>query len=313
MQNRIASSLLAAAPAAALAIALALASLLPPSIATAQESPPTDPQPTPPGEPESANESGSASSIREILDQIKQQADPLLRSGLRAQVLRATQRVLNIVVIVPDERAAAEAIGEWKGPLRFPVLIDDGSIESTENIARFVRAFRPEQVLSWSPALKPWGEDRFAGISATLAKTLGFGDTAPTSAEMVARLKSENIDPLGVVVIDPDDEAWIAGLALAAGRFQILARHESMGNVDGSMSIEQVAALSKAASDAADAAGASWRDIGDDIDAVTICMNTRSKVGVTNPEGRREMLAMTDAVGRRADAPTERWAFTGMI
>ena len=56
------------------------------------------------------------------------------------------------VVIVPGGDSYIEAIAQWTPQARFPVLIDDGSARAREDIARFVRAFKPPQVVRWERA-----------------------------------------------------------------------------------------------------------------------------------------------------------------
>src|SRR5690606_22496469 len=72
--------------------------------------------------------------------------------------VRRALAVAPVVVICPDEASCLDAIRMWSPRLRFPVLIDDGSHDAAADIARFVRAFEPEQVL-WFES----GEGRAAG------------------------------------------------------------------------------------------------------------------------------------------------------
>jgi hypothetical protein len=63
--------------------------------------------------------------------------------------LRASQRVHDVVLIVPDARSYVEAIALWRPDELTPVLIDDGTDAAREDIARFVRAFKPARVRTW--------------------------------------------------------------------------------------------------------------------------------------------------------------------
>ncbi|MFG0274985.1 MAG: hypothetical protein ACF8QF_08005, partial [Phycisphaerales bacterium] len=73
---------------------------------------------------------------------------PILRIGARVETMRQAWPVAPIVVLAPDAPTALDAIAMWTPAARFPVLIDDGSGQAREDIARFVRAFGPERVIA---------------------------------------------------------------------------------------------------------------------------------------------------------------------
>lgn len=283
---------------------------------------PAQPPAQPPSQPSPQAPAAAPRALRDLMRDIADQADPLLRAGLRAHILREAQAVAPVVIIAPDARAAAEAIGRWRGLARFPVLIDDGSADAAENIARFVRAFRPARVDVWTPDLPAWPgprEDRYREIAAALARTLGIdpatlpADPAALHPAIATRLAAEGLVPPGIVLIDPDDDAWIAGLALAAARLQLLVPVDSSGKPDGAMPKDRLDALAAATEAAADASGLTWRTIGDDLDAITLCLNTPTRLRASDDPENKDVLAITDALGRIPGDPTQRWAYAGQI
>jgi hypothetical protein len=75
-------------------------------------------------------------------------------------------------------------------------------------------------------------------------------------------MREARIGPNGVVVIDPDDPACIAGLALAAGRQQLVAFADLPGRVNGDISGNQVRALGDAIQQQLERVGAEWENTG---------------------------------------------------
>ncbi len=254
--------------------------------------------------------------------------------GERASAIRAQIPVLSVVVIVPDDAVSyIEAVAGWTPRLRYPVLIDDGSIQATEDIARFVRGFKPSSVVRWSmpkdakprdnePAALPGGvpehhpKELQALVDRAVARAWGYERTATDVTGFIAHLKTMNLTPPGVVLSNPEDQAWTAGLALAAGRGQPISWVKAPQAPGGTMSVAQAEALVKAADDASKATGLKYDAIGDEIDAISLCMNVPAKF----PRGaapQQTMISTTDVVGRRnfavaGDQPL-RWAWTGTV
>src|SRR5690606_22365810 len=110
------------------------------------------------------------------------------------------------------------AVEQWSLERRFPVLIDDGSDEAMENIARFVRAFEPESILRWAPegGAPGAGMARRQRVEAAVASAWG----ADSYDELPQRWSELGFAPPGAVVAAHNDPAWTAALALAAGRGQ---------------------------------------------------------------------------------------------
>jgi hypothetical protein len=241
---------------------------------------------------------------------------PPQRLGYRAAVLRNTQAVIPDVVIVPGPLEAAEAISNWQGIVRYPVLIDDGSDRAAEDIARFVRAFNPRRVVRWDPEVEPWPVDR-REQAVRIIRTLGRALETPAEdgdqTTIVTGMKVVGFPPVGAVVVDPADPVWVAGLALAAGRVQAMTFVRGTGRVSATIGGGTSDELAETIGEQLDALGLSWRRLGDDIDAVTLVLNAATKVNDAGYQADNTQTAITDRV-IRADAPGgDRWAWAGMI
>lgn len=230
---------------------------------------------------------------------------PQVLLGVRVETVRRALPVLDVVAIVEDEASYVEAIGSWTTTRRFPVLLDDGTWQSRERIAMFVRGFEPGWVVRWRCAEPGAVGDRAAAVDRAIGRAWEREDLAGV-AELWRRAETL---PLGVVVCNERDGAWTAGLALAAGHGQPIAWTHLRGNVDGAMSVEDALAISRVASERCEALGFEWAALGDEIDMVTICAGAAARVRAE----QREVLATTDVVGRDGIGGTGRWAWCGQV
>ena len=250
---------------------------------------------------------------------ILQQAEtrpPSQRLGVRATVFRATQTIVPDVVIVDNDEDAAAAMGAWRGLLRFPVLIDDGSRDAAEQIGRFVRAFQPRRVVRWKgpdQRLPVGRAERQAAITALWAQALLGEDVGPDQRPVIEHMRSLGLGINGVVAIDPADDAWIGGLALALGRVQVIAFVEREGGFGGLASPTQVDRLRNAVTQQINALGLSWQSLGDDIDAVTLALNTFTRVDDAGYRGDNTQTAITDRLPRLGGPTARRFAWAGIL
>ncbi len=254
-----------------------------------------------------------AGSLGDIFAQINDQA-AIRRAGLKAELLRRVQVTVPVVVVVKDAKGYLQAISGWEKTVRFPVLWDDGSVSSREDIARFVRAFKPEHVIELAGGSEvSWVGDRLKKqeiFELVLSKAVDE-QKADWKATLDA-LAQEGIVSPGMVVTDVNDSAWPAALALAAGRFQPISFIEKPSSVYQPMSVSDADALERAIERAAQATGRSWEEIGDDIDAITLAVNTGTMI--KSGSGVRDRLATTDRIGRMDSNGTgKRWAWCGQI
>ncbi|MCC5823968.1 MAG: hypothetical protein LAT64_13570 [Phycisphaerales bacterium] len=252
--------------------------------------------------------------LTEAFAQVRR-VEPIRRAGLRADLLRRTQQVVPAVVIVTDARGYLAAIAGWDGQRRYPVLWDDGSVQAREDIARFVRAFEPEAVYRLeagreSPAWPRARADRESVFRQTLAHAAG--DAADDFNAVLTALRDQGVVSPGIVLTDVDDPAWPAALALSAARYQPIGFIERPSTLNPPLTPDQADLLETAAQRLAESTGLSWTGIGDDIDAITLCLNTGTRI--KTGEGARDILATTDRVGRLGDNGSgRRWAYTGQI
>lgn len=259
-------------------------------------------------------QSGQRVSITDAFAAIAK-AEPQRRAGLRADLIRRTQQTVPVVVIVTDAPSYLAAVEGWEGVRRYPVLWDDGSIKSREDIARFVRAFQPEHVVRYVPDAGAPGwpaarADRQKRFRETLAHALD--DHGADFQGSLQTLRDGGIVSPGIVLTDVDDQAWPAALALCAARLQPVAFIDTPGSVWRPLNSEQCDVLEQAAEHLARDTGLEWRTIGDDIDAVTLCMNTSVKLAYGPND--HDIYAVSARVGRFGDNGTgDRWANTGQL
>lgn len=278
-------------------IALALSA----AIAAAQPQPTTPPTPSPAAQP-------------------TQEIPPQLLLGRRLANAAASWAPISTVVIVSDAVSYCHAISAWTPTARFPVLIDDGSFNARENIARFVRGYKPAHIVRYtSPDAKGAGADTFANADVGLIRTgiaaswgVGAEDVADGS-KLAASWAAHKHAPAGLVFINQNDPAWTAGFALAAGRGQPLLFLDVRQQPDGYLSMAEAAKLSADVRQGATNVGLEFARLGDNIDAVTLCVN--APVKFRPDEVARDMLALTDFVGRMSDSVNDnpRWAWCGQI
>ncbi|MEO1533946.1 MAG: hypothetical protein AAFS11_00105, partial [Planctomycetota bacterium] len=231
--------------------------------------------------------------------------------------------VIPTVVIAEDLPSFVEAVSRWGPRLQFPVLLDDGSHRSREDIARFVRAFDPERVVRFEHdgAVPKEPAERRRWIEGALASVFDSGTEPTPGLSLVARWAELGHTPPGVVVADDEDEAWAAALALAAGRGQpiVWVKRTQVGRVNAAMVEDAAARLVEQIEAGCERTGLPWREQGDAIEAVTLCLNTGVKLRASFSENQAEHFALTDLVGRHGALaagrlrPSERWAWSGQI
>lgn len=280
---------------------------------------PDDPAPT--GKVEQVEQDGQGGqtptsitgTLSDVMGKINEQ-EPIRRAGLRASVLRQAQLTVPVVVVVDDAPSYLLAISSWVGMARFPVLWDDGSAQARQDIARFVRAFRPERVVR----VVDDGDYRWSGgpIQKQEAFELALGRALnaqkPDWRASLDELGAQGVVGPGIVVTDVTDTAWPAALALAAGRLQAVGFVSRVSNAWTPMTLEDSDALALDIERIARGTGRSWEGVGDEIDAVTLALNTGTMIQVGTDA--RSRLATSDRIGRRDSmGGGDRWAWCGQI
>lgn len=242
------------------------------------------------------------------------------RLGRRSHAMIDIAEMSATIVVVPSAEAAVAALEGWGPFFRYPVLIDDGTLESAENIARFSRGFEPQALLFWDPEVAPLPSDRAGRIEYldTVFETMMRADPAAVdAAKSPARARLQTLEdqgfvPHGVVVTDPMDTTVAASLALAGGRLSPIIYSEKLGASPDTRlnSAADWAPMLADITGGLDAMDFEWRGLGDDIDAVAIVMNTASKTKGGSPV---TPLAFTDEIIRTDGPYSSRYAWAGQI
>lgn len=294
-----------------------------PSITLAQPAPSSTPAPPPPPLPAPAPSAPPADAAKPAALNLAAFPPPQ-RLGIRANFLQRQLGIIPTLVLVPDEGSYIAAIRGWstgpKGATRYPVLIDDGSWSSQQQIMRFARAFKPKSIVRWQApeAERRLPDDldaRKALIESAVAAAWGVHAPAPTTpAALRAEWKKFDFEPAGAVIAWPDDTAWPAALALAASRGQpIIWVKPTHSDVNGALDLSTMDALSGAVIAGLEDTGYAFRTLGDTIDALTICLNVPSKVWLGDAS-EAKYYATTDALGRPVKEPRrDRWAYASQI
>ena len=243
---------------------------------------------------------------------------PPLKLGDRVMANDRQMRVTPVVVLVGNRASFIDAIGAWTPTTRFPVLVDDGTPETAEDIGRFVRAFAPERVVRWTseredPDRKGAESFKFGPIdqlTGAVAKAWDQ-DNADVPA-LIKHWRDGKRPPPGVVIVNPNDTAWAAGVALAAHRGQVILPDINYPlGIDSALSAAGADGLEELIEGKCRELGLEWSSLADEIDAVTIAANAPAKVA----KGGGEFLALTDRIGRPGKGTDlkERWAWCGQV
>ncbi len=241
----------------------------------------------------------------ELLGKLREQLGEMPARGVLGVRVRSLEQATGnapVVVIAPDAAAYAAQVGGWSVKVRYPVLIDDGTDAARENIARFVRGYRPERVV-----LAPGGSGQGVRAMVEDAAAGAWGATDMEGLEAV--WERAGFVPAGAVVVSERDPAWTGGLALAAARGQVLIwSGTTRGRAGDVIKDDDLGALRVAVARGLESSGYSWRGLGDAIDSVTLCLTRPSRVAIKGEKGH---LALTDVIGRHADGG--RFAWCGMV
>jgi len=270
-----------------------------------------------------ASGAGAASAGPAQATQVQGQQIPMpwpMKIGLQSFQVSMRLPVVDHVVLVPDAATYLDEIGRWDLRGRWPVLIEDAKYAPM-----FVRAFKPARVVRRaSVGSLPAGRaerEALAQQAIMHAWTVPGKDTAPkTPAEAYAAV---GFQPFGAVFASMDDPAWTAAVALTAGRGQApFWVSGSLGQPSDTLGSEQYRTLAQQVEDAVRSTGLPSMQLGDAIDAVTICLSMPLKADP--PRGSRaqavpqglpskpgEPVATVDGLCRNEDG--SRWAVASNI
>jgi len=218
--------------------------------------------------------------------------------GSRSAQVQRKLPVIKQVVIVPDEATYLDEIGRWSTRARWPVLFDKEPFTS-----QFIRRFKPEKV--WvRESIGTKIEDKERAMEQAVAKAWDG------VASIEIALTDLKIPPIGIVLTATDDPARMGAVALAAGRGQLLKCMSSdWGSGQETLSASDTSALIREIDDILASTGLKYADLGDTIDAITICQNMASRAEFIRTNDNP--VAISDVIGR--DATGKRFAWTGWV
>ncbi len=223
--------------------------------------------------------------------------------GRRAEAVSRAIPTVDRVVLVPDGATFLDELSRWSPQGRWPVLIEDDHLAPM-----FIRRFGPAQVIRREPVPAPAKdrEKRQARMDATVVSAFGGDPERESIRQVFDRL---NYVPPGVVIASAADPAWTAAVALAAGRGQPIAWMDGdFGRPNQSLPGERAAELRAAFDEAVAGAGYPYAELGDAIDAVTLCRSMVGRIDL-GPEG--QWCALTDVLARTEAG--RRYAIAGWI
>ena len=285
---------------------------LPPGVKPPSETEEADAEPKDPRYPDRF----PLATLHRSLENAWSAASPTMRVAMMAEVPRRGVPTRDCVLIVPDTASYIAALSAWTPDEVFPVLIDDGTPEASARIARFNRAFIPKQVFRWQT---PGGENLEpddVSIASVSAFTSVWGLPLETETfEQAADAADARVGPhrvVGVVLMDPADPAWAGGLALSLARYQPMLPMAAPGKPNNQLTYNETTAFVDMLASTLGRTGLDWREIGDDVDMVTIAMNMPVRCSAPDNTAR----ATTDRVGRHDDdmgADSTRWAWAGQV
>ncbi|MCA9295666.1 MAG: hypothetical protein KC983_04100 [Phycisphaerales bacterium] len=238
-----------------------------------------------------------------------------VRLGNRVAQVQLAIPTVDRVVLVPDVQTYVAELRRWSPKGRWPVLIEDDVLAPL-----FVRAFQPAALIR-RPSVRT-GTDADLILPDDLDRVVihAFGgDPAVHTARTV--FTGQGFEPPGVVVTSMQDPAWMAAVALAAGRGQPLVWVDGFyGLPDHTVTDDVVRRWRTAVDEACNGSGFEFGALGEKLDTITICRQMAGKANAALPAnqsmrigggGKNGPVAVTDFLGRSDDG--ERFAYVGWI
>ncbi len=217
--------------------------------------------------------------------------------GAKTAAVQRKLPIRNQVVLVPDEATYLDEISKWSPAERWPVLFNQ-----EPKVSQFIRRFAPEKV---------WVRDsvgRVDNIGNAMQKAVA--NAWGGEGSVASALQEIKLPPLGVVITSPNASARTAAVALAAGRGQVLAyMSDEWGAPNKTMGASTTASLIQKVHHTLVRTGLSFDKLGDNVDAITVCMSMPARVNYT--AASKNPVAVTDIIGR--DENGKRFAWTGWI
>lgn len=195
-----------------------------------------------------------------------QQAPWPARLGMRVASLQQRVPVQDRVVLVPDEATFLDEVGKWSPAGRWPVLIEDPVTSPM-----FLRAFAPKQVVRRTERAAPPADAAALerAIDGAVAHAFG-GDPKQTGA--LQAMQAAGFPPTGIAAYSTRDPAFVAAVALAAGRGLVpVAIEGDFGAPNDRLDAATFASLDKAVLAAFTGTQLPFGEMGDALDALVLC------------------------------------------
>ncbi len=217
-----------------------------------------------------------------------------IRLGVRVAEVEQAVKTVDAVVLVPDAGAYLREVSRWSRVHgRWPVLIEDDRYAPM-----FIRRFHPKVVVRAGAGVPIEAGTLESALPAVVARFWGGADAGSVQGVF----KAMNFVPPGLVVTSAHDPAWTAAVALAAARGQEIAFLDgSFGETNGALDRAGFEKLDTALRESLDATGRTYKALGDDVDAVTICRSMAMQTRGLGGSGDNQPIATTDALLRNAD------------
>ncbi|MCH2146304.1 MAG: hypothetical protein MK073_00595 [Phycisphaerales bacterium] len=230
----------------------------------------------------------------------EQMSDELKASFLIGARVASHQRatpIVNQVVFVPNEATYLNEISKWSTEGQWPVLFD-----SEPRASQFIRKFKPKRILR-AKAVEGSTESVAVQCRKAVASALGASDG---DSSLRNALSKQGKQPLGAVITNEQDSARTAAVALAAAYGQPIKFIGKFGSGNTVLNAQETNSLIKRIDSALTETGYAYGELGDDIDAITMCMSLPSRCEFTS--ARENPIAISDVIGRHKDGTRFAWA-----
>ena len=232
------------------------------------------------------------------------QLHPAIKLGMRVNIVKQRWPVAPALVVTRSAEAFLDALNLWTQRVRFPILYDDGSVQAGEHIARFHRAFEPTETFLYEGDKNDDQGFSVERIDALIARIWSNATTTDRNEAW----QNTNFKPPGIIILT-HDELSLAAATLAVGHGQILITIKKRPGRRGDlMQPQHVEALADEISRALEGSGYTWQSLGDDIDAITLAINSQTRYR----DQHRIILAISDRIGT-GPAPNDRHAWTSLL
>lgn len=161
-------------------------------------------------------EHGESPRIRNLAQFLKNQIEGEFR---KRQQLWLNRKIVDQLVIVPDEATYYRAIAHWTDEAFWPVMIEDSWFTPM-----FIQAFKPKRIMRYAAGAGPLPvngqtEETESGLIKYIQQMITDHNADQQQHQMQVQAGLE-LPPPGVVVLDPKASQRAGGMALALGRAQ---------------------------------------------------------------------------------------------